>query len=202
MNSAPVLLHQQIQGQEWIKGYSKAMIQDQRCQWKSVELNDSHGLAWVSEFPSAYVYSVSWGSLRLLSLSCSREVLFSPSGESPFRRFRKWSPIMRASPVFWGYTTEVMAHTRNGPLKEEKLDSAQEEHFFPSVLTLNNWRDSDQRSGWLNGQEYHKDGEPAGLGSKEDEVAAPTAYPRRDSRTWKHSWRYHWELERIVKPLG
>lgn len=63
-----------FEGRAWIKGYSRAMRQDQKCHGKSAELNDSHGLAWLSQFPGASIDSVSWKACGCHILSFSKEV--------------------------------------------------------------------------------------------------------------------------------
>lgn len=142
------------------------MRQDQKCHGKSAELNDSHGLAWVSTISWCLYIFYFMESLWLLhSEFLYRSLIFS--SESPSRRFRNRLSHQGNISYLLGYTMEGMTQTKKGPLDEKKSCSAQSEElsFQLYLLWAVGWH-SECRSRWLHGQGYHKHGRTSGFGGQ------------------------------------
>lgn len=113
-----------FEGRVWIKGYSRATRQAQKCHGKSAELNGSHGLAQLSQFPGARIDSVSWKACGCHILSFSKEVWFSLVRHHFLQKVQKLA-LPSGNIYLLGYIMEGKTQRRNGPLDEEKLSSAQ-----------------------------------------------------------------------------
>lgn len=81
------------------------------------------------------------------------------------------SPILGASPTFGG-TPQMRWHKLEmGPSKRKSWLLPREESIsFHVYLPWTTDQNSDHRSGWLDGQEYHKPGRTSGFGGEEGEI--------------------------------
>lgn len=94
------------------------------------------------------------------------------------------SPILGASPTFGGTPQMGWHKLEMGPSKRKSWLLPREESIsFHVYLPWTTDQNSDHRSGWLDGQECHKQGRTSGFGGKEGEMAVPSVGPGRDSKS-------------------